>query len=395
VAVLAWSLIQALAPAPEGLAAPIWRIASDTLGHELAGRVSVAPWRTLAGAALLAGYGLVFWTALRLGRDARLCMLALRTLFWAAVAYAAWALADHFAGWNYVFLMPKDPYAVANLGGYASGTFVNRDHFAGFCGLAFFCGLALLMRRSGSILRSAISEEGQGVALLKFSAETLGLLCLALAVWLSRSRAAIGLLLICALAFAALAAWRIWHGGYKRLAVSILVASAIAALAAVVFIAETGAAAERLASMAKAWTDRANIYRQVVVAIAQNPWMGTGLGAFVDAFPLYRGSEAGYGGVWNAAHNIYLESLFGLGIPAFLLLAIAIGWPVTRVMIGAVKRERNATAPIAAASASLFLLLHGLVDFSVQTPAVAYYWAALLGFGSAQSWSSREVRGWE
>jgi O-antigen ligase len=166
----------------------------------------------------------------------------------------------------------------------------------------------------------------------------------------------------------------------------------IVALGAVAAVLESGVAAERVASMGKAWSDRWNIFGLVLGGIGRNVWTGTGLGAFIDAFPLYRGAQAGYGGLWNAAHNIYLESLFGLGLPAFLLLAGAVGWAVARCAVGAARRRRRATAPVAAALASLFLLGHGLVDFSVQTPAVAYAWAALLGFGCAQSWRSRASR---
>ena len=139
---VAWALFQALAPAPEWLAAPVWRLASDTLGVDFGARVSVSPWRTLGGVALLLGYALVFWTAFRFSRSARLAQRGVATLFYAGAAYAAWALVDHFAGWNRVLFEAKDPYALENLRGFASGTFRNRDHFAAFCGVGYFCGLA-------------------------------------------------------------------------------------------------------------------------------------------------------------------------------------------------------------------------------------------------------------
>ena len=185
-----------------------------------------------------------------------------------------------------------------------------------------------------------------------------------------------------------------WSGGRRFTGLAVITAALVFGFAIVLWALSAGLSSERIATTGKAFDDRMAMYRLVAGSVLDNPWVGVGHGAFSDAFPVYRTSEAGIGGFWNAAHNIYLEAMLGLGLPAFLVLSIAVGWCVWRVFLGAFKRQRNSTAPLAAAAASLFVLLHGLVDFSLQTPALAYVWSALLGFGVAQSWSSRETLDW-
>jgi hypothetical protein len=46
--------------------------------------------------------------------------------------------------------------------------------------------------------------------------------------------------------------------------------------------------------------------------------------------------------------------------------------------------------PIVATAASVLLGVHAFVDFGLQTQSVTLLWAALLGAGVAQSWSSRK-----
>ena len=74
------------------------------------------------------------------------------------------------------------------------------------------------------------------------------------------------------------------------------------------------ALARRMGSVAAAFDDRLAVYSIVVEAIRSNPCTGFGLGAFEDFFPLYRDARAGYGGVWNAAHNTYLELMAALAL---------------------------------------------------------------------------------
>nr|WP_246713399.1 O-antigen ligase family protein [Rhizobium sp. BK619] len=110
-----------------------------------------------------------------------------------------------------------------------------------------------------------------------------------------------------------------------------------------------------------------------------NFWVGTGFGAFRSAFPPYRSADCGINGIWDRAHNTFLEGTFGLG--AIFLVALAGGmWILCRTYLGGMKLRRR-FRPFAALgiSATFTLLAHSLVDFPLQIPGVNNLFAAVAG----------------
>jgi hypothetical protein len=55
-----------------------------------------------------------------------------------------------------------------------------------------------------------------------------------------------------------------------------------------------------------------------------------------------------------------------------------------------VQRRQTSMVPIVATAVSVLLGVHACVDFSLQTQSITLLWAAILGAGVAQSWSSRK-----
>jgi O-antigen ligase len=148
------------------------------------------------------------------------------------------------------------------------------------------------------------------------------------------------------------------------------------------------ALARRMGSVATAFDDRLAVYSIVAEAIRSNPWTGFGLGAFEDLFPLYRDARAGYGGVWNAAHNTYLELMASVGIPAALAFLGSIAIVAGRCAAGAIIRQKHATPALVATATTAQLGLHSLFDFPLQIHAIALFYAAILGAGLAQAYPS-------
>jgi O-Antigen ligase len=390
-AVAAWAVFQALAPA--GIAAnPAWRLAADTLRIDIVGRVSVAPVQTLVAATQLAASGLFFWLALQFGRDGNRAASGLLAIGLAATFYASWGILDHSLGWNHVLLEEKDKYALYNLHGYVTGTFRNRDHFAGYCAIGLSCTVSLMWRDGSSLLEKAALGCADAVDVLHLEAMAIAATILACAIWLTRCRAVIGLSIVVGLLFVAIATWRATRAKSRARACGAIGVGLI--LVVVALILEDPSAAQRIRALGEAGEGKWALYRIVAGAIMDYPLTGVGFGAFADAFPVHHMAEIGYGGFWNAAHNIYLEAIFGLGIPAAIILFLAVGCCLGRTLSGAFKRRRDAAVPIAASAGTLIVLSHGVVDFSIQTPAVAFTLAALLGYGCAQSWTHEERRRW-
>ena len=109
------------------------------------------------------------------------------------------------------------------------------------------------------------------------------------------------------------------------------------------------------------------------------------------SFPMYRDQSIPTIGVWDLAHNTYLEVWLGLGL-VFGNGADRRDWPAgAQVPLGAVNRQRDSIAPVVATAAALLVGIHALVDFSLQMEAVTLTFMALLGAGVAQSESSRHA----
>ena len=147
--------------------------------------------------------------------------------------------------------------------------------------------------------------------------------------------------------------------------------------------------AGRLLALGFESADRLAVYKLTMLSILNAPWKGFGYGTFEYVFPMYRDNSLSAYGIWDKAHNTYLEVFQGLGIPIaalffFMLLMLAV-----RCGRAALTRRSSATAALVAMSATVIVALHSFVDFSMQIQAVALTGTALLAAGVAQSWSGR------
>src|SRR5262249_9035001 len=147
--------------------------------------------------------------------------------------------------------------------------------------------------------------------------------------------------------------------------------------------------AGRLLTLGIDTVDRLAVYKLTILSILDAPWKGWGYGTFEYAFPMYRDNSLSPFGIWDKAHNTYLEMIQGLGIPIAALFLVMLLILTLRCAHAALSRKNSATAALVATSATVIVALHSLVDFSMQIQAVALTWAALLAAGVAQSWSGR------
>ena len=105
---------------------------------------------------------------------------------------------------------------------------------------------------------------------------------------------------------------------------------------------------------------------------------GTGLGTFQDVFPSFRNPACGIAGIWEMAHNSYLENFLELGLPYLLFLGIGC-FVLLRTLFRGYRKRREYRPFIAGGSAMTALVaVHSLVDFSLQIPAISAFYALLL-----------------
>lgn len=124
--------------------------------------------------------------------------------------------------------------------------------------------------------------------------------------------------------------------------------------------------------------ERFCVWSRVTDAISENWLTGTGFGTFRTAFSAYRDPNCGIDGIFDRAHNSYLEGFLGLGIPFLIVVAALTLIFVTVFVRGIRQRKRRRHYAVLGLCGMLLVALHATVDFSLQIPGFAVFFAAFL-----------------
>ncbi|MBB4326856.1 hypothetical protein GGE32_000669, partial [Rhizobium leguminosarum] len=102
------------------------------------------------------------------------------------------------------------------------------------------------------------------------------------------------------------------------------------------------------------------------------------MGTFRTVFSAYRDPACGIFGIFDRAHNFYLEGFLGLGI-LFPITAVLTFSVLARVFWrGLAQRRRLRHYVLLGLAATVLVALHAAVDFSLQIPGFAVFYAAFL-----------------
>jgi O-antigen ligase len=361
----------------------IWSSASRALQGAIIPSISLDRAASLERSLRLLAYAAVFLAAWRVSRRAEQAETVLRAIASIGCAYSLYGLIVYFSGNQTILWYPKWAFKLD-----LTSTFVNRDHFATFAGLGLIATLALTAQKQirhidARSSRTFIQTSVESV-LWRGRWLTAGLLVIGSAILFTHSRGGTtaALIGICALIASAMSApslrapWR-----YSFAAIGILGAITV-------FAVNGSGVLQRVATTSVAGELRFDIDRGTWLAIGEHALMGTGLGTFQFVYAPFQPQSVGL--LIDRAHNDYLENVLELGIPAAAIFYAILLLLTASCVRGVLRRRRNAIFPCAAFSATALIGSHAVVDFSMQMPATAITYAAMLGVGVAQSIGSKQ-----
>ena len=272
-----------------------------------------------------------------------------------------------------------------------SGTFVSSNSFGCYCGMALVAAMALIFAdrpRQGD-MPYGYDEDDDDSILASFTGFRVTMLAAALVflggLLFSASRAGLAATLASAGVLAMLMLRGRWHS--RPTLVRLFVGGAIAVGLAVLVIA--GNTIVDKIVRASDGADRIRIWLAAVEAIRMSPWVGWGLGSFADIYPLVQPLSLPVAN--DLAHSTPLETIVDVGVPIALVGYAIVLIPCGVALYGALTRRRaHRYLPGAGFAVALVALLHSMVDFSLQMPAIAFVVSAVLGMGWTQAFGRRE-----
>jgi O-antigen ligase len=340
--------------------------------------LSVDPHASRAFLLKSAAYSGVFVLVLALASNRARVMTLARVLVYGAVIHSVYAVLMHLAD-------ARDEHfgAMINHGAQASGTYVNRNHFAGYLELMLALGIGLLI--AGLSDRRADSWKRFFSHLIEWILSPKMLLRLSLCILviaLTTTHSRMGNTAF----FAALLVAGLLGILLSRHATRNTVILLVSLVLIDLFIVGSWFGVEKLARRIEATTmsevqEREEPAKYTVDMIRDYPVFGAGPGSFYVTFPRYRPEKIVNFFDW--AHNDYAQfaaetGLAGLGMMG-LLVVITLGAAIRAQWLRRDPLMRGMSFACIMGVASI--LIHSWVDFNLQIPANATLFMVLMALG--------------
>jgi O-antigen ligase len=305
----------------------------------------------------------------------------LRALVVLGCVEAAYGIVQYLTGWNKIFAF-TNPYS----GGAATGTYINRNHFAGLLELTlpFVLGSVFYVFQYWSELRTE-AEGRRGTAEATVAGfRTIFYLFLVVIVFVavifSESRGGIVAALF-SIFFASMlaqikAGQRVWMLGAFSLVCVLGYGLWIGLDPVLVRFEQLGSRPYFLST-----EERHIFWKDDLRLIRDYPLMGTGLGTFKVGYRRYQTSMVN--STVDHAHNDYLEFASETGLPGAALLFLPIFGLLARMVIAFLRdpRRYRRAVLLGCIGGTVALLTHSITDFNLQIPANALIFSTVLGIG--------------
>lgn len=307
----------------------------------------------------------------------------------AAALQAIYGSTMTLSGVEYGFFEPKEKYF-----GVATGTFLNRNHLAGFMELSLALGIGLLLGQPAHYSGSMRQRIRQIVKMLLSTKVILRLLLavLVIALVLTRSRMGNTAFFASLLIAGALALLLMRN---KTTATTVLLSSLL-----IIDIAIVGTffgvdkVAERLQKTSSDTESRDEVTRDTINMWKEHPVAGIGAGTFIYVYPNQKSDDVRSSKYYNHAHNDYAQFLAEFGLPATIALGVLVLWSFWWGI--AAMRQRNSSfyqgLGFASTMAIVAIGIHSTVDFNLQIPANAMTFVLILALAAIAKWSPHKSR---
>ncbi len=353
--------------------------------------LSVVPYSTflywLKSIAYVALFGLIL---LLVNSKLRLAMLGYSLVF-SGVFQAFYGSMMTLSGLEYGFFIKKFAYL-----GFATGTFVNRNHLAGYLEMVSAIGIGLLLattaaRESGSSWRHRLLNLVHLLLSYKLLLRLM-LAMMVIALVLTRSRMGntgfFSSLLLTGLL--ALAAYRTQTTSIALMFKHSATRSAVILIGSLMlidmFIVGAWFGVDKLADrMAQSSLEhdagRVEVSINTLNLLKDYPLTGAGGGGFSVVYDRYRGE--GIAEFYDHAHEDYLEILSDVGGLGFTLLGLVVLSSFMAALKSLFTRHDLLLRGMAFSSimGTIALLIHSTVDFNLQIPANAATFMVILALG--------------
>lgn len=324
-------------------------------------------------------YGLVFFSALQLLDSTRRLRTAALVILFSGVFQACYGVLTALGGQAFDILNIHG----ADLASSARGTFVNRNHFAGYMEMCLAVGIGLLIANMKQAATDGQTLRQQARGILKVllgDTARIRLFMIAMVIALVMTRSRMGNAAFFASMGISAGIGYLLYRQQSRAMVILFVSMIVID----VFIVSSWFGLEQLATRIQQ-TDTSTEARLDVNASAL-PWfedhwlVGSGAGSFVSTYPAYRTADVTP--FFDYAHNDYLQILGEYGVIGGAFFAAIPAW----VLWTAIQAQRQRRNPLlrGAAFASMMgvtsLLIHSGADFNLQIPANALLFTVLCAF---------------
>ena len=350
--------------------------------------LSLYPYATFLFFLRSTAYLILFGLLLLLVNTRHRVVLLGYTLDFSGVFQACYGSIMTLSGLEYGFFIPK----IANIG-VASGTYINRNHLAGYLEMVSAVGIGLLLATtSTSVHARNWRQRLRNFIHLLLSQKLILRLMLAtmvIALVLTRSRMGntgfFSSMLVAG--FFTLLAFRTQASSFKDMFSRNDTRSAVLLLSSLmiidIFIVGAWFGVEKVADRISESSlahdaDRVDISVNSLNVLKDYPLTGSGGGTFHAVFPRYR--VADIGAYFDHTHEDYLEITADTGAIGLVLLATVVILSLFAALFALFRRRDRLMRGMAFASIMgvTAILIHSTVDFNLQIPANAATFMVLL-----------------